>query len=170
MSPGLTLGLAIAGIGLIGLSAVISPPPRLVWNASASAPIGLYSVRLTRILSVGDLVVVRPPKLLERILIQRGYIRGRIPLIKRVAALPGQTVCRHGLLISVDGKPTGLAREWDHRGRPLPVWQGCRTLKCAEVFLMTADEPDSLDGRYFGPLPRSTVIGRAVPLWTRGAL
>jgi type IV secretory pathway protease TraF len=25
----------------------------------------------------------------------------------------------------------------------------------------------SLDGRYFGPLPRDTIVGRAVPIWTR---
>jgi hypothetical protein len=31
---------------------------------------------------------------------------------------------------------------------------------------MNRDAPDSLDGRYFGPLPLSTVVGRAVPVWT----
>ena len=31
---------------------------------------------------------------------------------------------------------------------------------------MNIDIPDSLDGRYFGPLPATTVIGRAVPLYT----
>ena len=25
----------------------------------------------------------------------------------------------------------------------------------------------SFDGRYFGPLPASSIVGRAVPLWTR---
>ncbi len=31
---------------------------------------------------------------------------------------------------------------------------------------MNWDEADSLDGRYFGPLPRSAVVARAVPIWT----
>ena len=31
---------------------------------------------------------------------------------------------------------------------------------------MNPGVPDSLDGRYFGPLPASSIIGRAVPLWT----
>jgi type IV secretory pathway protease TraF len=31
---------------------------------------------------------------------------------------------------------------------------------------MNWDEPASLDSRYFGPLPLTTVVGRAVPLWT----
>jgi type IV secretory pathway protease TraF len=26
---------------------------------------------------------------------------------------------------------------------------------------------DSLDGRYFGPLPLTTIVGRADPIWTR---
>jgi type IV secretory pathway protease TraF len=60
----------------------------------------------------------------------------------------------------------GVARERDHRGRVLPVWEGCHTLSGAEVFLMNWDEPASLDGRYFGPIPLHAIVGRAVPLWT----
>ena len=60
----------------------------------------------------------------------------------------------------------GAARERDRRGRPLPVWQGCREVPQGELFLMNWDEPASLDGRYFGPLPITAVVGRAVPLWT----
>ena len=58
-------------------------------------------------------------------------------------------------------------RERDGRGRPLPVWQDCRTLGADELLLLNPDHPDSLDGRYFGPLPTSTVIGRATPLHLR---
>lgn len=31
---------------------------------------------------------------------------------------------------------------------------------------MNTDEPANFDGRYFGILPMSSVMGRAVPLWT----
>jgi type IV secretory pathway protease TraF len=31
---------------------------------------------------------------------------------------------------------------------------------------MNPEARDSLDGRYFGPLPTSSVIGRATPLYT----
>jgi hypothetical protein len=30
---------------------------------------------------------------------------------------------------------------------------------------MNWDAADSFDGRYFGPLPRASIFGRAVPLW-----
>jgi type IV secretory pathway protease TraF len=35
-----------------------------------------------------------------------------------------------------------------------------------EVFLMNFRSENSLDGRYFGPLPVSTIGGHADPLWT----
>ncbi len=35
-----------------------------------------------------------------------------------------------------------------------------------EVFFMNWQSDDSLDGRYFGPLPAASILGRAVPLWT----
>jgi type IV secretory pathway protease TraF len=60
----------------------------------------------------------------------------------------------------------GEALERDSLGRDLPVWQGCRTIAEDEIFLMNLDVGDSLDGRYFGPLPVSAVIGRAIPLFT----
>ena len=60
----------------------------------------------------------------------------------------------------------GNARERDSRGRPLPVWQGCRTLRRGDVFLMNWQSGDSFDGRYFGVLPRTAIIGRATPLFT----
>ena len=47
------------------------------------------------------------------------------------------------------------------------VWQGCRVVAGDEVFLMNWQSRDSLDGRYFGLLPASTIAGRADPLWTR---
>jgi hypothetical protein len=54
----------------------------------------------------------------------------------------------------------------DRNGRDLPIWQGCHRLGAGEVFLMNPDAPDSLDGRYFGPLPRTAITARLTPLWT----
>ena len=86
--------------------------------------------------------------------------------MKRVAGLPGQEVCRSGGAITVDGNEMGTALERDRLGRLLPVWRGCRHILSGEVFLMNWDARDSLDGRYFGPIQTSSIIGRATPLWT----
>ena len=54
----------------------------------------------------------------------------------------------------------------DQSGRPVPVWQGCRVIGDGEIFLMNPDEPASLDGRYFGPIPIAVIAGLAEPMWT----
>jgi conjugative transfer signal peptidase TraF len=142
------------------------PAPSLVWNASESVPVGLYRVQPAGSFMVTDLVVALPPEPLATFLAKGGYLPRGVPLIKRVLALPGQTVCRKGFVITVDRIEMGSARERDSRGRPLPAWQDCRVVSKDEVFLMNWDEPASLDGRYFGPMAASSIIGRAQPLWT----
>lgn len=155
------LGVSFAAV------AVFDPLPRVVWNASASAPIGLYRIEPLSDPPHGTLVAVTPPAPLARWLAERGYLGERVPLLKHVAARPGQIVCRINAVVSVDGRPVVVALQHDGMGRPLPVWQGCRTLRAGELLMLNPDYADSMDGRYFGPLPASTVLGRAVPILTR---
>jgi conjugative transfer signal peptidase TraF len=159
---------AMAGIAALMPFTNFKPAPVLVWNASESAPMGLYYVQPASALFVTTLVLAMPPEPLARSLAQAGYLPRGVPLLKRILAVPVQSVCRHKLIISVDGVDVGTARERDRRGRSLPVWQGCRIIGDGEVFLMNWDEPASLDSRYFGPIPTSAIIGRADPLWTFG--
>jgi type IV secretory pathway protease TraF len=107
-----------------------------------------------------------PPEPIESFLADGGFLPKGVPLLKHVMALPGQIVCRTGDTITVGGIAMGNTHERDSRGRDLPVWSGCRTLGPGEVFLMNPTVPDSLDGRYFGPFPASSIVGRATPLWT----
>ena len=104
--------------------------------------------------------------ILQQIQTAYGYLPKGVPLMKRILAVSGQTVCRSNLTITVDGVEVGAALERDRAGRDLPVWQGCRRVQTGEVFLMNWQVRDSLDGRYFGPLPATAVIGRATPLYT----
>jgi conjugative transfer signal peptidase TraF len=162
----IVLVTAVAAAAVIETMLGPKPAPRFVWNVSESVPTGLYRVQAARDLIVTTLVVAYPPEPLATLLEGGGYLPRDVPLIKRILALPGQTVCRTGPTIAVDGIEMGVARERDHRGSVLPVWEGCHTLAGDEVFLMNWDEPASLDGRYFGPIPLHAVVGRAVPLWT----
>ena len=163
---GWVIATYVATLGAAG-SVFIHPLPHLIWNASASVPIGLYAVHPAHKLIVTELVVVRPPDDLARFLAGRHYLPEGVPMLKRVLALPGQTVCRNERTISVDGIAMGDALDRDSRGRPLPVWQGCRRIPDGQVFLMNWQSKDSLDGRYFGLLSRTTIVGRADPLWTK---
>src|SRR5712671_6914859 len=117
-------------------------------------------------LGVTDLVAGDGPEPLASFLKEREYLPRGVPLMKRIAALPGQVVCRIGRNVTVDTIAMGEALARDRRGRELPVWQGCLRLGASEIFLMNWDVQDSLDGRYFGPIPKNSIVGRAHPLWT----
>ena len=159
----LPLAATLAGIALVGLSAIAHPQPRLVWNASASAPIGLYRV-ISGAPERGDFVLVRIPKSIESLAAIRGYLPAGIPLIKRVAAVAGDDVCTFDGAIIVNGEIVARQRRADRAGRSLPRWNECRELVQGEFFLL-GDAPDSFDSRYFGPVTSARLIGRLAPLW-----
>jgi conjugative transfer signal peptidase TraF len=163
----LTLAVMLVGIAVLVAPVVAEPVPLYVWNVSESVPVGLYRLQPADRLFVTDLVAIQPPEPLATFLDLNGYLPAGIPMLKRVLALPGQKVCRSGRTISVDAIDVGEARERDSRGRPLPVWHGCRFVGEDELFLMNWQTEDSLDGRYFGPIAASSVTGRAFPVWTR---
>lgn len=148
------------------LSAALPVSRVLIWNATASVPIGLYHIRGSASLHVGERVAIDPPPHLRRILAARGYLPDGMPLLKEIAALPGDRVCRTGLVVTINGAPAGAARRLDSRGRPLPAWQGCHLIAAGELFVMNRRAPGSFDGRYFGPVARAHLIGRASPVWT----
>ena len=151
---------------VVAVTAFAPMPPVLFWNGTASVPVGLYAVVPADRLEVDDLVAAAAPAALARLLDERGYLPAGVPLLKRVAALPGQCVCRLRGAITVDGIAIGTALEHDRLGRNLPRWSGCRVVAAGELFLMNPQVRGSLDGRYFGPVPASAVIGRALPLYT----
>ena len=161
-----TIVMTFGAVALV-TSTMGEATPAYIWNASKSVPIGLYRLEPADRLALTELVAVRPHEPLATFLDLNGYLPIGVPMLKRVLALPGQTVCRSGLTISVDGIDMGDALSRDSRGRPLPVWQGCRVVGADELFLMNWQSEGSLDGRYFGLVPNSSVIGKALPMWTK---
>lgn len=155
----------LVGLGLIAVPTVAGWQARIIWNASASVPLGLYAAAHAEAIAHGDLVLVHPPETLAALIAERGYVARGVPLLKHVAALPPQVVCAGGTAITVDGETVAHRRTADRLGRPLPTWHGCHTLESGEVFLLNPAEPDSLDGRYFGPLLRTSIVARLRPVW-----
>ena len=90
--------LFMVGAAALALSTIATmPAKRYIWNASGSVPVGLYRLQPTGNLSVTQLVAVQSPEPLATFLADRRYLPRGIPLLKRVLALPGQTVCRDQL-------------------------------------------------------------------------
>ena len=161
----LIAGLAIGSIAL-GLTIVWPPAPRLVWNASASAPIGLYRVYPGASARAGDMVIARLTARHRALAAERHYLPANVPLVKRVAAVAGSQVCARGHAILIDNRQVAVRQLSDPHGRPLPWWEGCIRLRGGELFLLM-DAPGSFDGRYVGITESTDVVGRAVLLWRR---
>lgn len=151
----------------LSLTILFPPSPRLVWNASASAPIGLYWVSPGEAIAPGDMVIAHVPERYRQMAAERRYLPMNVPLVKRVAAGPGDEICALGATIFLNGKPIVQRLERDGKGRPMPHWQGCTRLRSGQYFLLMADSPASFDGRYFGVSQGSDIIGPARLIWRR---
>jgi conjugative transfer signal peptidase TraF len=159
---------ALACLAAVPLAATTfcRTPALLVWNASASAPVGLYRLQAGEAVRRGDMVVAWAPEPARSLAAQRHYLPANVPLVKRVAAAAGDRVCAAGGVVSIDGRTVAKRRGSDFSGRPMPWWSGCRELRRDEYFLLM-DSPASFDGRYFGVTRGDDVLGRAELLWAR---
>src|SRR3546814_15974381 len=111
-----------AGIACLAATVALPPRPRLVWNASASAPIGLYVVTPPDRIGVGDMVIAWPPDTARRLGAQRRYIPFNVPLVKRAAAAPRDTVCAPGPVLFVDARAVAPRLAVHAPRRPVPWW------------------------------------------------
>ncbi|MBO9621674.1 MAG: S26 family signal peptidase [Sphingomonas sp.] len=157
--------VAVGSVVLLG-SAVLPPAPRLVWNASASAPTGLYAVAPGSLAEPGDMVIARVPEPFRRLAATRRYLPMNVPLVKRVAAAAGDEVCALRQEIFVNGRSVARRQVTDGTGRIMPTWSGCVRLRGRQLFLLM-DAPASFDGRYFGVTEGAEVMGKARLLWAR---
>jgi conjugative transfer signal peptidase TraF len=162
----LIIAVAMSGESALGTSEFVRPMPRLVWNASASAPLGFYWVRSDQAASHGDFVLAALLEAARRLAAARGYLPAGVPMVKRVAALTGDVVCADYGIVVINDRVAAQTLLMDRQGRPISAWSGCRVLADSEVFLLMEGVRDSFDGRYFGPIDASAIIGRPVPIWT----
>ena len=141
--------------------------PRLIWNATASAPVGLYEVRSQATFARGELVLIRPPQWVRLFAAARGYLPDTVPMAKQIAAQNGDTVCRAQDAITINHHIVARALFADRDGRTLPTWSGCHRFGKDEIFLLMDSVRASFDSRYFGPVPTTAIVGKLVPIWTR---
>lgn len=142
-------------------------------NLTSSEPLGLWRIEaFSRPVHAGDLVFICPPRTtVFQQALQRGYLRrglcdgGVAPLIKTVAALPGQQV-EITDQVNIDGQPieASTVRGKDGEGRELTPDPG-GIVPSGYLFLHSSFA-SSYDSRYFGPVPDSRLLGLAQPILT----
>jgi signal peptidase I len=85
-------------------------------------------------------------------------------LVKRVIALPGQTIYSAGNKIYINGRP--LSEPYlpavDPLGRPIASSTHPYRVPAGEFYVLGDNRADSCDSRYWGPIQGSSIVGRAI--------
>jgi type IV secretory pathway protease TraF len=168
MNTAIFLNIALAQGLLVASTALpdaIQNPPIII-NETISMAKGAY-VRTgdARSLKRGDIIAMQMNTPARDYLGDKlGYPKDTM-LIKRVAGLSGDVMCRHGTTVTINARTIHAARR-DTSGVFLPYWSGCHVLLPNEVFLL-GDHPGSFDSRYFGPVIKAELSGtyKAVMTW-----
>lgn len=133
----------------------------VVENTSSSIPKGFY-IRDIDGMQVGDYAAFPVPPAGMQIMESLGVAKlfERNWLLKPIVAASGDTVCRNDNDIVVNRERIGVALDKSPVGGfDLPRWNGCIDLGKDEIFVFTDYAPFSIDGRYFGPIARSSAHG-----------
>ncbi len=142
-------------------------------------------------LQVGDRIIVdklsyrfSDPKRGDIVVFSRPPLEGQAypDLVKRVVGLPGETISSSGGRLTIDGKvlnepwlppgpqayTTSLQEVDPHPRFDLP---GPVKIPPGEYYVMGDNRTDSEDSRFFGPIRKSLIVGRAVAVvWPFGQM
>ena len=88
-------------------------------------------------------------------------------LVKRVIALPGQTIYSSGDSIYVNGRRLAepYLPAYDPLGPPIASSRHPYRVPAGEFYMLGDNRSDSCDSRYWGPIEGSTIVGKVVLTW-----
>jgi conjugative transfer signal peptidase TraF len=134
-------------------------------NLTGSEPRGVYLQKpCDGTLHRGDLVFMKCPPGFEKFVYGREWLPNGWPLLKTVRGIPGDGFCVSETYVSVEGKRIGPVYSFDRQGHPLPILRGCRTVPQHHFLPIATGLDNSFDGRYFGAVDDSLIIGKALPI------
>ena len=164
---GVCFGWLLMLIGLISMEGRL--PQYLVYNSTASVPVGWYLLITPNDISKGDMVVFTLPEKMQVLAEERGWLPRNTKLLKRVGAIAGEIYgVNQSQQFYVGGVYCGQARSVDGKGRKMPSLSHGGHIVEKDSFLPVGDNPKSFDGRYYGTVPLSCVEYKAVMVLPTG--
>jgi signal peptidase I len=163
-----TAVIIVVAVLLAGLVRTFAFQTFWVPSASMTPTLGVYDRILAQKafftwhdVREGDIVVFSHPPLDQCPGPQEG------DLVKRVIALPGQTIYSSGNSIYVNGRLLAepYLPRYDPLGPPIASSQRPYRVPPGEFYLLGDNRSDSCDSRYWGPIEGSSIIGKVVLVW-----
>jgi signal peptidase I len=165
-----TVGTVLVAAALVGLLRAFAFETFWIPSTSMVPTLGVYDRILVQKaffnwhdIREGDIVVFSQPP--------QDHCGGEPEddLVKRVIALPGQTIYSSGGGIYVNGKLLAepYLPDYDPLGPPIPnaSRQHPYRVPPGEFYMMGDNRAISCDSRYWGPIKGSSVVGKVVLLW-----
>lgn len=166
----LAAGVAYCVLWGSGVSLAINPSP--------SMPPGLYVMYKARNVKVGDWVAACiPTGPAAKLYRERAYLpvgatceSGLAPVLKPIIAGPGDRVAIQPAGVVVNGvlQKNSRVLDVDAQGRALPHLPIGSELELGsgEFFLLATRIRNSLDSRYYGPVPARNIVAITIPILT----
>jgi signal peptidase I len=163
-----TAVIIVVAVLLAGLVRTFAFQTFWVPSASMTPTLGVYDRILVQKaffswhdVHEGDIVVFSHPPLDQCPGPQPG------DLVKRVIALPGQTIYSSGNGIYVNGRllTEPYLPRYDPLGQPIASSQHPYRVPPGEFYLLGDNRSDSCDSRYWGPVEGASIVGKVVLVW-----
>lgn len=137
------------------------------FNFSESFPFGIYREINTDHYVPGDLVIFCPPKkevfsfaMNQGFLLRGSCVNGSMPLLKKVAGVPGdKIVVREAVYINDLKQKNSEIQIFPYKAKDV-------TLKSDNYFLLSDFCKMSFDSRYFGPIEKSQITSKVEAIFT----
>ena len=143
-------------------------------NTTPSIPLGVYRLTDEPLIKGAYVLFCPPPVAVFVMAKERGYVgAGFCPggygqLMKRLVAAKNDrvTITAEGVAVNGQRLPLSKLIKVDGGGRPLPHYAKSWVLGSTEVLVMSDSNSGSFDGRYYGSIQRSQIVGVIRPVFT----
>lgn len=140
-------------------------PKVLIYNHTASVPVGWYIVIPSNNYHAGDYVVFKVPHDIQSLAVNRGWMKENDTMLKIIGAVEGDTYRaeKDSKRFLINEKYIGEIFLHDKDGRSLPTHFG-EFVVGRDEFLPISYHPFSFDGRYFGCVSVKNIKYKVIPI------
>lgn len=137
---------------------------RITYSASASMPKGFYLITPIKRLARFDAVMFSPPPSAKDFILMHNWGPKSGFVLKYVYGVPGDMVCNRNNGILINQKLIANIYHYYAPGKKLPRTDFCAQLGQDQYFLLSTKIEHSFDSRYYGPIFRAAIVGKALKL------